>query len=81
MVDATNIAAIHEAILDFDEAYDTRVGERGVTLSGGQRQRVALSRALLQEPQLEVQVQRLGLLVSLLLELFLRAPTTLPQCK
>ncbi len=46
------MAAVHESILDFDEAYDTRVGERGVTLSGGQRQRVALSRALLQEPSI-----------------------------
>ena len=52
MIEAARMAAVHESILDFDEAYDTRVGERGVTLSGGQRQRVALSRALLQEPSI-----------------------------
>ena len=50
MIEAARLAAIHESILDFDETYDTHVGERWVTLSGGQRQRVALSRALLQEP-------------------------------
>ena len=50
--EATRCAQIHESILEFDEAYETLVGERGVTLSGGQRQRVALARALLQRPGL-----------------------------
>lgn len=43
-------ADIHENIMDFDEGYATRVGERGMTLSGGQRQRVAIARALLKDP-------------------------------
>lgn len=43
-------ADIHENIMDFDDGYATRVGERGVTLSGGQRQRVAIARALLKAP-------------------------------
>ncbi|TIW84813.1 MAG: ATP-binding cassette domain-containing protein, partial [Mesorhizobium sp.] len=30
-------------------AYDSQVGERGVTLSGGQRQRVAIARAILRD--------------------------------
>jgi len=50
MIEATSVAAVHESILEFEDQYDTVVGERGVTLSGGQRQRVAISRALLQEP-------------------------------
>ncbi len=50
MLEATSIACIHESITEFDEGYDTVVGERGATLSGGQRQRVAIARALLLEP-------------------------------
>ena len=50
MIEATMIAAVHDSIMEFEDKYDTIVGERGVTLSGGQRQRVAISRALLQEP-------------------------------
>lgn len=44
---AARHAAIHDDITGFQDGYDTRIGERGVTLSGGQRQRVALARALL----------------------------------
>ncbi len=44
---SARVSAIHGAILDFDNSYDTMVGERGVTLSGGQRQRISLARALL----------------------------------
>ncbi len=44
---AAKTAQIHQEILNFPSAYDTIVGERGITLSGGQRQRTALARALL----------------------------------
>ncbi len=47
---ASEVAALHETVKDFDAGYDTVVGEKGVTLSGGQRQRVALAREVLRDP-------------------------------
>ncbi|MCL2568339.1 MAG: ABC transporter ATP-binding protein/permease [Oscillospiraceae bacterium] len=41
------IADVDANIMEFTNAYDTIVGERGVTLSGGQKQRVAIARTLL----------------------------------
>ncbi|MEM6990321.1 MAG: ABC transporter ATP-binding protein [Myxococcota bacterium] len=51
---AASTACVHDAIVGFDDGYETKVGERGVTLSGGQRQRVAIARALLQRPSVLV---------------------------
>jgi len=49
---AGRIAHCTEFVNEFEEAYDTIVGERGVKLSGGQRQRVAIARAILADPQI-----------------------------
>lgn len=46
---AARIAAIHDSILEFENGYETMVGERGVTLSGGQRQRLAIARAVIRD--------------------------------
>lgn len=45
---AAKTAAVHDGICEFENGYDTVVGERGVTLSGGQKQRVAIARMLMQ---------------------------------
>ncbi len=50
LVEAARQACIHSSIEDFEQGYETLVGERGVTLSGGQRQRLAIARALLKKP-------------------------------
>src|SRR5205814_4795579 len=48
----SRIAHCEEFIREFENGYDTVVGERGVRLSGGQRQRVAIARAILADPRL-----------------------------
>jgi ABC-type transport system involved in Fe-S cluster assembly fused permease/ATPase subunit len=49
---ACRAASIHDRILAFPDAYDTKVGERGVRLSGGERQRVAIARTILKNPKI-----------------------------
>ncbi|MFA6308467.1 MAG: ABC transporter ATP-binding protein [Clostridia bacterium] len=47
IISASSAAFLHESIQEFEEGYETLVGERGVTLSGGQRQRLAIARTII----------------------------------
>jgi ATP-binding cassette subfamily B protein len=49
IVEAARMASVHDVITDFENGYDTAVGEKGVTLSGGQKQRVAIAQTLIRE--------------------------------
>ncbi len=47
VIEAAKKARCHEFIAEFQDGYETYVGERGVKLSGGERQRIAIARAIL----------------------------------
>ena len=46
---AAKLADIHGNIKEFQQGYDTVLGERGVTVSGGQKQRISIARALMKD--------------------------------
>ncbi len=48
---ATKDTDLYENIRGFEEGFDTRVGERGITLSGGQKQRLSIARAIARNPK------------------------------
>lgn len=50
--EAAEVASLHAEVQDFPKAYETMVGERGITLSGGQKQRTAIARAIIRDPRI-----------------------------
>ncbi len=50
VMEAAKIANAHNFIMEFENGYQTSIGERGSKLSGGQRQRISIARAVLENP-------------------------------
>ncbi|MCX6292458.1 MAG: ABC transporter ATP-binding protein [Bacteroidetes bacterium] len=51
-MEAAQQAVIYDNIMEFPKAFETMVGERGITLSGGQKQRVSIARAIIRKPKI-----------------------------
>ena len=52
IIEASKKANSHNFIEEFEDGYNTLVGERGVQLSGGLRQRIAIARTILKDPSI-----------------------------
>ena len=52
IVEAAELAHIHDFIEGLPKGYETIVGERGLKLSGGEKQRIAIARLILKRPRI-----------------------------
>lgn len=54
IIKAAKDADLYDNIMKFEEKFDTKIGERGITLSGGQKQRLSIARAISREPKIMI---------------------------
>jgi ATP-binding cassette subfamily B multidrug efflux pump len=52
VIQAAKDADVYNNIIGFNEGFQTRIGERGITLSGGQKQRITIARATIKQPRI-----------------------------
>jgi len=52
IIEAMEIAHVHEFVNELDNGWNTIVGDGGLDLSGGQKQRIAIARAVLGNPDI-----------------------------
>ncbi|MBA8779440.1 ABC transporter ATP-binding protein [Staphylococcus schleiferi subsp. coagulans] len=52
LIHYARLAHCHDFIMEFEQGYDTIVGERGLKLSGGQRQRIDIARSFVKNPDI-----------------------------
>ena len=52
VIESAKLADVYDNIMEFEDKFDTVLGERGVTVSGGQKQRISIARALYKNPEI-----------------------------
>jgi ATP-binding cassette subfamily B multidrug efflux pump len=52
ILQAAEVSQIAKDVIEFPRAFETMIGERGITLSGGQKQRTSIARAIMRNPKI-----------------------------